>query len=443
MFKNQVDTYIQRHQLLSHEGLHLVALSGGADSVALLRVLLDLDYSVEAMHCNFHLRGEESNRDEEFCRMLCSQLCVPLHIVHFDTKEYASLHHVSIEMAARNLRYSYFRQLLDDLSAESICVAHHKDDCAETMLMNLVRGTGINGLTGIRPRNGRIIRPLLCVTRAEIEDYLTLLHQTFISDSSNLVADVTRNKIRLNIMPQLRDINPSVNESMAATAQHVAEALPFLQDSIIRWKGECLSQNDDLSAIDLDKLNTSPSPRYLLFAILSDAGFPSALCSEIADNIDAQTGRLWETDNMIAAIDRGRIIFGHRQPHFKEMRLPIEGNYNLPNGHLLKVESLNVNDLHDIDRSPWVAQMDASKVNFPLTLREVRQGDRFTPFGMRGSKLVSDFLTDRKLNIIQKQRQLCLCDAYGEIIWLPGQRISNKKSIGPDTIKVLRARYIL
>ena len=167
---NKVADFIGKHQLLSHDGLHLVALSGGADSVALLLILRRLGYRIEAAHCDFHLRGEESDRDEDFVKSLCKKLEIPLHVIHFDTEEYASIHQVSIEMAARDLRYGYFRQLCQDLGAASVCVAHHRDDAVETLLMNLLRGSGIHGLTGIRPKNGLIVRPLLCVSREEIEE---------------------------------------------------------------------------------------------------------------------------------------------------------------------------------------------------------------------------------------------------------------------------------
>ena len=197
--KGKVSDFIGKHQLLSHEGLHLVALSGGPDSVALLLVLRELGYKIEAAHCNFHLRGEESDRDEEFVKSLCNKLDIPFHIIHFDTREYATLHQVSVEMAARDLRYGYFRQLCQDIGAASVCVAHHRDDAVETLLMNLLRGSGIHGLTGIRPKNGAIVRPLLCVSREEIEQYLHSIGQDYVTDSTNLVNDVMRNKIRLEV----------------------------------------------------------------------------------------------------------------------------------------------------------------------------------------------------------------------------------------------------
>ena len=180
----RVAAYIQKEGLLSREGLHIVALSGGADSVALLLILHRLGYRIEAAHCNFHLRGEESDRDETFVKSLCKEHNIPLHLIHFDTAEYASLHQVSIEMAARELRYRYFEQLRHDIGAETVCVAHHRDDAVETLLMNLLRGSGIHGLTGIRPQNGYIVRPLLCLSRQEVEAFLREAGQPFVNDST-------------------------------------------------------------------------------------------------------------------------------------------------------------------------------------------------------------------------------------------------------------------
>ena len=207
---SKVEAYINKHKLLETSNLYLAALSGGADSVALLLLLKEGGFNVHAAHCNFRLRGAESDRDEAFCVELCRQQGVELHRAHFDTREYAAVHKVSIEMAARELRYRWFSQLREDIGASGVCVAHHRDDSVETVLLNLVRGTGLRGLTGIQPRNGDVLRPLLCVSRAEIEQYLTDRGQGYVTDSTNLEADVMRNKIRLQLIPLLKTLNPSV-----------------------------------------------------------------------------------------------------------------------------------------------------------------------------------------------------------------------------------------
>ena len=223
MFHWNIQKYIEEKQLFTLHDKVLVALSGGADSVALLRVLLVLGYHCEAAHCNFHLRGEESDRDERFVNELCKGLGVTLHVTHFDTVAYASRHHVSIEMAAREMRYDWFEQLRKERGMAVIAVAHHRDDSVETFLLNLIRGAGINGLKGISPHNGCIVRPLLEVSRQDILDYLRCLRQGYVTDSTNLQDEYMRNKIRLNILPMLRELNPSVSESIAETSRRLTD----------------------------------------------------------------------------------------------------------------------------------------------------------------------------------------------------------------------------
>jgi len=215
-----VRQFIERQHLLDRQGLHLAAVSGGADSVCLLLVLKALSYRVEAVHCNFHLRGDESQRDEAFVKRLCQQTGTELHLTHFDTTTYAELHHVSIEMAARELRYHYFEQLRHDIGADTICVAHHQDDSAETILMNMVRGTGLRGMQGIQPQRGHIVRPLLCVDRKQIEEWLKQRGQDYVTDSTNLVPDIVRNQLRLNVIPQLEKACPQAKANRDRRHQH-------------------------------------------------------------------------------------------------------------------------------------------------------------------------------------------------------------------------------
>ena len=217
--------FIEQHKLLSKDKKYIVALSGGADSVCLLLVLQRLGYDVEAAHCNFKLRGEESDRDEQFCVELCKKNDIEIHLAHFDTNFYAISHKISIEMAARELRYSYFENLRRDIGADAVCVAHHQNDCAETVILNLVRGTGIQGLAGIQPKRDNIVRPLLCVSRDEIEGFLADEGQDFITDSTNLDDLYVRNKIRLNIIPMMEKINPAAVQNIVKTAIRLSEHL--------------------------------------------------------------------------------------------------------------------------------------------------------------------------------------------------------------------------
>lgn len=440
MFIYKVRKLIARCQLLSPDAKYLVALSGGADSVCLLLVLKELGYHLEAVHCNFHLRGEESNRDERFCESLCQRLSVPFHRIHFDTQTFADLHHVSIEMAARELRYRYFEQLCDDIQAAGICVAHHRDDSVETLLINLIRGTGIHGLTGISPKNGRIIRPLLEVSREEIEDYLHAINQDYVTDSTNLQDDVVRNKIRLNVIPMLREINPSVSENIALTAKRIAEA-EKLFDWVLKKKAEecVLEKNSHSMVIDF---SLAVQNEYILFHLLSPYHFTPSQIAQIAENDGEQSGKEWSSDSHLALLDRKRLLVCSLEEKRKPMRISEEGRYVFSDHCSFTFKVVSNDEDFKISRTKDEVCLDADLVEFPLTIRYVENGDRFVPFGMKGSKLVSDFLTDRKVSLYDKRKQLVITDAHQQIVWLVNQRPDNRFCVTKQTKRVLCCHMI-
>lgn len=437
---------IERHGLMHRDSLYLVALSGGADSVALLCCLQSLGYRLEAVHCNFHLRGDEADRDETFCRHLCQEMEIPIHVAHYDTRTYAQLHQVSIEMAARELRYRYFHQLLEDLHATDICVAHHRDDSVETVLMNLIRGTGLHGLTGISPRNGRVIRPMLDVSREEIEQYLRSIHQPYVTDSTNLVDDVVRNKIRLRLLPIMEEINPSIRESLHRMSLRLSEADGILENALEEKAREAIitaessplripslsSDGHNCHLYDIAKIDSE----YLLFHILSPYGFSSTQVEQVFSRMaTAETGREWQSATHQLLIDRGRMLVETRETTpFRPLYIPEEGTYVYGEGRRMKVFRQPVDSDFRFSRETFRVTIDADKVVFPLTLRRVMAADRFQPSGMRGSsKLVNDFLTDAKLSLFDKRRQLIVVDATGKIIWVAGLRVDNRVLITPTT----------
>ena len=241
MIQHRVTQYIEKEGLFSSENKILVALSGGADSVALLCILHTAGYRCEAAHCNFHLRGEESNRDEQFVRQLCEKYKINLHTIDFDTTRYATEKHISIEMGARELRYNWFEKTRKDCQADVIAVAHHQDDSVETILLNLIRGTGITGLLGIRPRNGVVVRPLLCINREEIIHYLQSIQQEYVTDSTNLEDEYTRNKIRLNLLPLMQTINPSVKNNLIETSNYLNDVATLYNKYIEETKTKIIT----------------------------------------------------------------------------------------------------------------------------------------------------------------------------------------------------------
>ena len=427
---NKVAAFIKRWHLLDADKKHLVALSGGADSVALLLILRGLGYKVEAVHCNFHLRGDESDRDEQFVRSLCEKENVALHLAHFDTKTYAKLHHVSIEMAARELRYRYFEQLRLDIGACEVCVAHHQDDAVETLLINLIRGTGIHGLTGIRPRNGHIVRPLLDVSRAEIIAYLDAAGQSYVTDSSNMVPDVVRNKLRLQVMPLLRDINPSASANIAKTARRMAEVERVFDMSV----QTALSERFKDGVIAVEDILNYPAPECLLHELLSPYAFTPAQVELVYASLSAPSGRIFQSPTHEVAIDRGRLVVEERCKPLPVLCIPEPGIYHYTDLQKFRFE---MSDQVQISKSPDCASLDADKVRFPLTIRPVQTGDRFQPFGMKGTRLVSDYLTDRKRSVFEKCRQLVVTDADGCIVWLVGERTNQRFCIESATQRML------
>lgn len=436
MMLRRVQSFIDRHELLSRSDRHLVGLSGGADSVALLLILRKLGYQIEAVHCNFRLRGDESDRDEQFVRELCNRLNIPLHLIHFDTKEYASLHQVSIEMAARDLRYGYFRQMCQDVGAVDVCIAHHADDAVETLLMNLLRGAGIHGLTGIRPKNGIVRRPLLCIHRKDITDYLDSIGQPYITDSSNLVPDVVRNKIRLQVLPLLEEIAPGAAANIDKTANYLCEAEKVFQTELDREQGALL--NADKTAVEITLLRQLPSPSSFLHEWLAPMGFNSTQTEQLLSCL-SEVGREFCSPSHTLVVDRNQLVVELHSEPMKTLRIPEAGTYRIDDQTKLRIEVLN--DI-SISKTADCATLDADKVQLPLTLRQVEQGDRFVPFGMKGSKLVSDFLTDQKLNMLEKRRQLVLTDATGAIVWLVGRRTDNRFCVVDETTKVMRITLI-
>lgn len=476
------------HELFVYGGKYIVALSGGADSVSLLFVLKHLEHelgiSVEAAHCNFHLRGAESVRDEEFCKQLCGRLDVPLHLIHFDTQAYADLHRVSIEMAARDLRYGYFENLRRDIEAQDICVAHHRDDSVETVLLNLVRGTGLRGLRGIQPRNGNIIRPLLSLSREDIVQYLDALGESYVTDSTNLHNDVKRNKIRLDVMPLLRELNPSVSQSIFESSLRVGEALkvfdeamkqsiadvitptrgctcrgctcpkctnqpvrkctnqPLLVQQSLLHQQRCTLQANHPLTISIDRLKQQPSPEYTLHEILSPRGFTSAQIEQIYGSLDTcSAGKIIASDSHELSFDRGSLLVQPRTnvaDAARSMRIPETGTYVFSDSLKIKVAAEDCGDDYVPSRAADCVCLDASDIKFPLTLRHIEQGDRFVPFGMNGMKLVSDYLTDRKKNVFEKRAQLVVTDAQQRIVWLVGERTDNRFRISKETSKALR-----
>ncbi|MBP9720097.1 MAG: tRNA lysidine(34) synthetase TilS [Bacteroides sp.] len=423
MLVKKVKEFIEKEDLFSKQDKILVALSGGADSVALTRILITLGYHCEAAHCNFELRGEESDRDEDFVRNFCRSLNIKCHSIHFETRRYAAQQSISIEMAARELRYNWFSKICEESDCQVVAVAHHKDDSVETMLLNLIRGTGINGLLGIRPKNGNVVRPLLCASRQEVVAYLHRMNQTYVTDSTNLEDEYTRNKIRLNLLPLMEEINPSVKDGLVKTASYLNDISKVYQQAIKESIDRIFITPE--KEISIEKLMNEPAPQALLFEVLSPLGFNSTQVEEVYGSLNGQPGKRfissqWQVvkDRELLLIEKVKTANDKPQIIFEEVLLTKE---------------------FVIPKDKNTACFDANKFKGVISIRKWEKGDYFIPFGMKGKKLVSDFMTDSKFSLLKKEQQWVL-SCNDQIAWLIGERTDNRFRIDDSTQKVIIAK---
>ena len=414
--KEAVSAYISQNRMLTTDKPVLVALSGGADSVALLCVLRELNFPIIALHCNFHLRGNESDWDEAFVTKLCQRFHVELHIRHFDTRLYAQKHQASIEMAARDLRYGWFQEMIRETNAQAVAVAHHQDDQAETVLLNLLRGTGIRGLCGMHPIQGHIVRPLLCTNRNAILRYLESVGETYVTDSTNMERDALRNRIRLDVLPMLCELNPKISALLAQTANHAREELVYFQKGIEQEGKEKGIQKDILCT---EALHSCLCPATMLHEWLRGYGFNAAQEQEMLEIPNGTSGQLWTSSSHRLLHDRGRLLLR-----------PIEFHTEPPVLTVTTVPEMG-------EFSPMIAYADADKLTLPLTVRKVRPNDRFVPFGMKGSRLLSDFMTDQKMSLFEKEDQYVACSGE-DIVWAIGRRADNRFRVTSHTQKIVR-----
>ena len=434
----KVRIFIRQHHLLQDESRVVVGLSGGSDSVCLARILDKLGYEVVAAHCNFHLRGEESMRDEQFVASLCQQMGWNLHQEDFDTAAYARQKGISIEMAAREYRYDWFKRLKEEVSAEAIAVGHHQDDNVETLLLNLTRGTGIKGLCGMQPKNGDVVRPLLCLTRKDILIYLEDVHQTYVTDHTNLEDDFARNKVRLDVLPLLETINQGAMKNLASTQENLTEVMKVYQQAMQDAIAKSVEQKENGEIhIDIQKLQTLPSPISLLHEVLSPLGFNKAQLKDLLSALN-ESGKIFKAGDRRVLVDRQHIIVEGNQtlnaqlPNFNFTIVPIEELHieKDPNFAYLDADKLSIS---------FVSQLltDNSQRSTDITIRTPQEGDTFAPFGMGGKrKLLSDFLTDLKLSLFEKERQPLLI-VGNEIAWVIGRRSSELYRVDETTKWVL------
>lgn len=435
-----IRTYIEKYQLLTPDRPVVVGFSGGADSVALLSILVRLGYTCYALHCNFHLRGKESMRDERFAATFAGEILgIPFYKTDFDTHKYASEKHISIEMAARELRYGWFEEMREKLGAQAIAVAHHADDNVETVLLNLVRGSGIRGLRGMIPKNGYIVRPLLGVGRKEILAWLEAHAYEYVTDSTNLTDAYTRNFIRLRVLPLLEEINPSVKDAITRSASHLADAETIYLDMLERAEREVKLSDHRFS---IPALLTFPSPQTILYELVKPYGFTRMVTEDIFSSLQKESGKFFYSPAYRLLKDRDLLLVTPREEQ------PVDEVYVLEEGEKgdlkepveLSWRKSVITEDFSIIKDKHIAYFDYETLRFPLVVRRWKKGDWFIPFGMQGRKKLSDYFTDRKYNRIQKEAVWLLCSG-DDIVWIIGERPDNRFRINKGTKSVLIVNF--
>lgn len=412
----------------------LCAVSGGIDSMVMLSLLNEMNYECVVAHCNFRLRGDESDGDEQFVREMCEKMYIPCFVNTFDTHKFADETGLSIQMAARKLRYDWFYELAEKENCSYIALAHNSDDQVETAILNFARGTGIRGVSGMKPLAGKLFRPLIEVSRADIVQISTEDNIPFHNDSTNATTKYARNKVRHLVIPLLEEINVAAKENILKSVSYFAETERIMNDYVRRAKEAAMSSSNGLLRIDVAKIMQTAAPSTVLFEMLIGEGVPKPLASESVCLLEAQTGRKCEMDGVEIVRNREYIEVQKSVGENDESVVTVNAIGELKK-YGFEISFAYCDDDFVFDKNPQVAYIDVKKLKFPLTLRKWNFGDKFMPLGMKGMRKLSDFFKDEKLSHAEKSNVRIL-ESDGKIVWVVGMRIDERFKFDKDTKEV-------
>ena len=416
----------------------ILALSGGIDSMVLADLLLKTKVDFVAAHCNFHLRGDESDGDDWFVRKFAEKRGIQCFVKHFETERYAAKHGLSIEMAARDLRYGWFEQLRQQLGYDKIAVAHHADDQAETFFINLLRGAGLRGLKGMQPQNSVIIRPLLWASREQIRQYAVENHIVWREDHTNAETVYLRNKIRNQLLPVFDELHPEARRGLYKSLEHLSSENELYRELLKEKLSQIVKQEDGVQKFEVPEPVEEPTSFQLLFEWLRQYNFNTDQCHFIFEAMETGIGNKYYSPTHQLVIGRNELQLSEIKS-VKDEEIRIEaGQEELTSPIHLCFSQFEKTGDFVIDKSPNVALLDANKIQFPLTLRHWRHGDRFHPLGMKGSKLLSDFFVDQKFTEAQKANVFLLVSDDDEVLWVVGHRIDDCYKVTSETKSILR-----
>jgi tRNA(Ile)-lysidine synthase len=446
----QMLSFIYDENLFTKKDKLLLAVSGGADSVVMTELIAEAGFTFAVAHCNFRLRGAEADADEEFVKKLAKNKNVKFFNTSFSTEKYAAENKLSIQMAARELRYRWLEQTRKENNFDCICTAHHLNDIIETVLINLTKGTGIAGMTGIKAKNKKITRPLLFATRQQIEQYAKEYHLKFRTDLSNLSDDYLRNKIRLQVIPVLKEINPSLEKTFEKNINNWKQTEQLARQFIQTAKEKILVISGEEIKINIEELQKFDAQQAILFEILSEYNFSSTVIAQVHESRERQSGKMFLSDTH-QLIKHGNFFIlkpVEEEVDIEEIEIKnTDAEITFRKG-LILISRLCLNNdadrekLNEILRDEKHAALDESSLHFPLVMRCWQAGDYFIPFGMKGKKKkLSDFFTDQKISV-DKKRKIKVITSNNEIVWIVGKRVDERYAVGSGTKNVLLMQII-
>jgi tRNA(Ile)-lysidine synthase len=434
-------SFINENNLCTKEQKGLLTVSGGMDSVLMVELFAKAGFSFSLAHCNFGLRAEESDADELFVKKLAIKYKVPFYSTTFNTKAYADTNKLSIQMAARDLRYAWFEQLAKEHSFQYIATAHHQTDNTETVLLNLSKGTGLAGLHGIVPKRGLFIRPLLFANKDQMLDYVVESQLIWREDSSNESVKYQRNKIRHEVLPILKEINPNLDETFKRSTEKIQWAETFLNDQKEQFKKQYLEEKEGSHYLNMEPLKLDASLKYIYAEIFADFGFNYLTCKELLLSVSEASGLSYESP-MYTAQTHGNqwvIVPNNNSAEFQIQEIVLENIekdlvFHEESG--LRFELIENTENYKIPTAKNMAALDFDTLKLPLKFRYYKEGDWFCPLGMNAKKSVADFLNGEKVPLLlKKETKLLLSDL--SIAWIIGHRVDNRFKITEKTTRIL------
>lgn len=425
--------HINRHSLCTPANRILLAVSGGVDSMVMLHLFKKAKYPIAVAHCNFQLRGAEAGQDEQFVADACQTLAVPFFSKKFNTQEYASENRLSIQVAARELRYAWFSTLMDDNKFDYLATAHHVNDSLETVLLKWIHGSSLESFAGIPIRNQHVIRPLLFATRNQLSEFASENAIMWRNDSSNDADDYQRNFIRHQVIPKLKEINPALESTFQHGLKKIVGELEFLKNQLEQWKKNHVHEKSGQVLIDKAALLNATFSDSLLWRVVREYGFNIDQCHDMMEAMQKQSGKKFIGTSHLLTLDRNHIIISPYDDAYEAVTIREKNESVIRGAWEISIERSTAKEILP---SSIVATLDADKIKFPVTWRYWQPGDSFYPLGMKNRKKLSDFLIDRKIPLADKNG-ISVLESEGEIIWVVGYRIDDRCKITPGTKSVI------